>query len=760
MTFEEGKEKKIINGLSEDSEEMKEHHSLQALEIEGLSHADRMGLTSRARKLLDLLLTENPVLGRILESSSHPDEAAGHLRKWVWPVVEANPVAQKLFREEVYGSNILKKVTQQQIAAIRLLDYIDHGGMKVEDLNLRGEITENHPVKFLWLAARFNRGGLHPNFFIDMIELFRQFRGKQEYLPPNTEQVKSWMKRHPSGLEPEIQAIRAGNRDRILEVFIRKMDDGEIEDNRYFFEPGTDPREKMKIARKWWNERLFHLRFAARDPGMVNDLLDQSLDAGTLARLQEAFEREIPIFINPYYLSLLIINPPGHLVGADQPIRDYIFCSRQLLDEFGHIVAWEKEDEVEPGKPNAAGWILPTSSNVHRRYPEVAILIPDTIGRSCGGLCVSCQRMYDFQSGHLNFDLDRLKPKETWWERLESLMEYFENDAQLQDILITGGDALMSTDRSLGLILDSVYRMAARKKKANQHRAEGEKFAEISRVRLGTRLPVYLPMRVTDELVELLAGFRERSMKIGIRQFVIQTHYESALEVTVESAEAIRKLLLSGWIITNQQVFTATASRRGHTAKLRQTLNDIGVLPYYTFTVKGYMENYHNFAPSARSLQESAEEKVIGIVPDELMAEIRTLPENSDQIREKFREIRLRERLPFLATDRNMLNLPGVGKSQTFRTVGITRYGRRILLFDHDVTRNHSPITEKMGKVVIIESKPIYEYLLQLKEMGENLHDYRGLFGYSIGFTERRSPLFKYPTQPAEISADLTNFSD
>ena len=59
--------------------------------------------------------------------------------------------------------------------------------------------------------------------------------------------------------------------------------------------------------------------------------------------------------------------------------------SKQLIDEYNHIVAWEKEDLVKPGKPNAAGWLLPNDHNIHRRYPEVAILIPDTMGRACGG---------------------------------------------------------------------------------------------------------------------------------------------------------------------------------------------------------------------------------------------------------------------------------------------------------------------------------------------------------------------------------------
>ena len=75
-----------------------------------------------------------------------------------------------------------------------------------------------------------------------------------------------------------------------------------------------------------------------------------------------------------------------------------------------------------------------------------------------------------------------------------------------------------------------------------------------------------------------------------------------------------------------------------------------------------------------------------------------------------------KENLPFLATDRNVINLPGVGKSLTFRVIGITRYGRRILEFSHDPTLWHSPIIEEMGKVIIIESKSVSEYLETLDE--------------------------------------------
>lgn len=114
--------------------------------------------------------------------------------------------------------------------------------------------------------------------------------------------------------------------------------------------------------------------------------------------------------------------------------------------------------------------------------------------------------------------------------------------------------------------------------------------------------------------------------------------------------------------------------------------------------------------------------------------------------------------LPFVATDRSVLNLPGVGKSLTYRVIGITRYGRRILEFDHDRTRAHSPVIEKMGKVVVIESESIGEYLRQLEGIGENLDEYEHVYGYSLAQTEPRMPTFDYPPRDFAITEELTNF--
>ena len=447
---------------------------------------------------------------------------------------------------------------------------------------------------------------------------------------------------------------------------------------------------------------------AAKSPTELNRFLGNSLSAETMYLLSRARKKGMPFFVTPYYLHLL---NPGSTGYNDESLRSYILYSPQLVETYGQIRAWEREDIVEAGKPNAAGWLLPDGHNIHRRYPEVAILIPDTMGRACGGLCASCQRMYDFQSKRLNFEFDSLRPKETWEKKLRRLMTYFEEDTQLRDILITGGDALMSQNKTLNTILEAVYRMAARKRKANQERPEGEKYAELQRIRLGSRLPAYLPMRINNELVEILRTFKEKASVIGIRQFIIQTHFQTPLEVTPEAKEGIRKLLSAGWLITNQLVYNVAASRRGHTTRLRQVLNELGVVCYYTFSVKGFEENNAVFTPNSRSMQEQQEEKRFGKLNKEdafnLSASLETALDPAYCIRH-FLKI---HHLPFLATDRSVLNLPAIGKSMTFNLVGMTEDGKRILRFDHDGTRRHSPIINQLGQVYIVENKSIAAYL-------------------------------------------------
>ncbi len=718
---------------------------------------DHIAITVQSHKLLKKLLAENPKLEEIMRNAQNETEALIGVRNWVLAYIKERPDAYAYYKRNVQGREAFEKLSWQDYAAIRLLDYIDNAGSEYEDLNLRGEIAVSNPIKLIWLATNYGTGGAKPYFFEDMLYLFRQFSGSYTRSLPEKETLLEWMDRYTDGLDPRIIKLREENRDRIINILIDKIDSGEINSSKYSFSHNISREQKYLKMLDWWEDYRFHLSFAVRSPRLLNELLGNSLDPDTMKVLYEAENRGIPFFVNPYYLSLLHVRVPYFAIGADLAIRYYVVYSQQLIDEFGHIVAWEKEDKVEQGKPNAAGWILPTHHNVHRRYPEVAILIPATTGRACGGLCAACQRMYDFQRGNLNFNLEKLQPNESWDAQLEKIMEYWETDTQLRDILITGGDALMSSDSSLKKVLDAVLEMAIRKKKNNETLPEGEKKAEIVRVRLGTRLPAYLPQRVTPELTDILADFKKCASEAGIKQFVIQTHYESPMEITPESKLCIDRLISAGWIITNQHVFTAASSRRGHTAKLRKVLCDVGVLPYYTFTVKGYRENHFNFATNARAVQEQVEEKVIGMFNDKGMEEIRKFDETPEEAPEKIKNMMKKYDIPFLAADRNVLNLPGVGKSLTYRVVGITRYGRRILEFEHDPNRTHSPIIHRLGKIIIIESRSISGYLRQLEEMGEDISEYASIWGYSIGETEPRIPLYEYPEYDYKPTEELSN---
>jgi lysine 2,3-aminomutase len=718
---------------------------------------DRIAISVKSHKLLRDLLKENPKLDAIMRNSRNETEALVGFRKWVEKEFAGRQEAIRFFKSKKTVREQFEKLDWQDYAIIRLLDYIEHAGKEYSDLNLRGEIAVSNPIKLIWLAVHHGTGGAKPDFFKDMIELFRQLRGESSTFNPAPETVLEWMERYPSGLDPRITLLREENKERILNILVRRISESEEKGERFYFDEGMSEEQKLERARDWWNDHRFHLRYAVRSPELLNEMLGYSLDPDTMKLLKEAEEAGIPFFINPYYISLLHVRVPYFAVGADLAIRHYVLYSKKLVQEFGHIVAWEKEDKVKPGEPNAAGWILPTHNNMHRRYPEVAILIPDSVGRACGGLCSSCQRMYDFQSGRLNFNLDKLKPDETWPEKLKKLMSYFEQDSQLRDILITGGDSFMSSDKTLKELLDEILEMLKRKRERNKNLPEGEKIAEIQRIRFGSRLPAYLPQRVSEELAAVLAEFKNKAVKEGVSQFLIQTHFESPMEVTPEARNAVERLIKAGWTVTNQLVFTVAASRRGHSAKLRKVLNDIGVLPYYTFTVKGYMENNFSFAPNARVVQEQLEEKAIGRIHEDQYETIRKFPEEAEMIVENIEGLRRYSNMPFLATDRNVINLPGVGKSLTFRVIGITRYGRRILAFDHDETRRHSPIIRKMGKVIIIESKSIHEYIRQLSDIGEDPEEYAGLYGYSIGQTESRVPVYDYPDYSYQLTEEFTN---
>jgi len=303
---------------------------------------------------------------------------------------------------------------------------------------------------------------------------------------------------------------------------------------------------------------------------------------------------------------------------------------------------------------------------VTRRYATVAIIKPfDT----CPQICVYCQRNWEITG-------PMMPQAMATPEQLDDALDWFAAHPAIRDILITGGDPLFMSDRMIKQMMERLSRM--------EH---------IINIRWATRAPVTMPMRVTDELAEMLGGYIEP----GRRNVCFVTHIESAAEITPDVADAVYKLRRQGMYVYNQQVFTLNTSLRFQTVANRIAMKKVGVDPYYTFYPKGKEETRDYLTPLARIVQERKEEA-------------RLLP-------------------GIFRTDEPVFNVPRLGKNhirawQDRELIGIRPDGRRVYLW-HPWEKGITPM-EPWPYV----DNPIYEYLQRLEEIGEDPKDYESIWYY------------------------------
>ena len=152
-------------------------------EIEKL---DRIAINVRSHKLLKQLLSENPEFEEILRNSKNETEVVVGVREWIGKNLKDRENAFRFYHARHSNRELFNKLEWRDYAIIRILDYIDHAGKEYPDLNLRGEIAVSNPLRLIWLAVNKGTGGAKPDFFVDMIMLFRQLRGdskQHKFLP-------------------------------------------------------------------------------------------------------------------------------------------------------------------------------------------------------------------------------------------------------------------------------------------------------------------------------------------------------------------------------------------------------------------------------------------------------------------------------------------------------------------------------------------------------------------------------------------------
>ncbi len=234
---------------------------------------------------------------------------------------------------------------------------------------------------------------------------------------------------------------------------------------------------------------------------------------------------EFPMRINPYYLSLL--REEGDPLWL-QAVPD----RRELADQ------------VCPADPLNEENLSPVPNLVHK-YPDRALFL---VTNQCAMYCRFCTRKR--KVGTERMQISRATMQEGF--------AYLRATPRIRDVLVSGGDPLLLPDETLAWLLDNLRAIPS-----------------IQIIRLGSRVPCTLPMRVTTRLAALLKRYHP---------LYLNTHFNHPREITAEAALACARLANAGIPLGNQTVLLKGVNDNAATiTELMQGLLAIRVRPYYLF---------------------------------------------------------------------------------------------------------------------------------------------------------------------------------
>lgn len=542
------------------------------------------------------------------------------------------PLEWILTRDAITVFRNILSTRSERLAGYSLLNYLDEliNNPESEDLE--------RPEQAFWaelthlVEGIVGKTGVYP----EKEPVFTKYEGvkaakiRSNDLSRMARQTDKFMQRYASGLDPQVIRRRSFNKSRILKYF----DATELE----------------------WEKWQWHTRHIIRDADTLNDLIKLSEDE--LNAVKAARENKIPFGITPYYLTLMDnkldsvddravraqVIPSLHYVNG---LKAHKECDNSSMD-------FMMERDTSP------------IEGITRRYPKIVILKPIL---TCPQICVYCQRNWEIEdvySTHAVLSEDKLK----------KAIEWIKAAPEINEVLVTGGDPLLMSNKRIESIMSRLSRIS-----------------NIERIRIGTRTPVTLPMRINESLVRTINRYHIP----GKREVMIVTHFEHPYEITPQSMEAVQKFRRYGLKVYNQLVYTFYNSRKFEATALRQKLRLAGVTPYYTFNTKGKEETEDFRVPIARLLQEQKEEA-------------RLLPGS-------------------VRTDKIVFNVPRLGKNylgaiQHHDVISVLPNGRRVYEFH--------PWEKKLSLVdtYVYTDVPILDYLQKLRKVNEDPAHYKTIWYY------------------------------
>jgi lysine 2,3-aminomutase len=232
--------------------------------------------------------------------------------------------------------------------------------------------------------------------------------------------------------------------------------------------------------------------------------------------------------ITPYFLSLIDPDDPN------DPIRRQVIPTSCEQEAFTSMM----EDSLAEDRHS------PVPGLVHR-YPDRVLMLVTT---QCASYCRYCTRSRIVGDATQNFNR----------HDVEAQLDYLRRTPQVRDVLLSGGDALTLNPKLLESIIRSI-----------------REIPHIEIIRIGSRVPVFMPQRIDDELCEMLQKYHPIWMNL---------HFNHPNEITPEVARACDKLTRAGIPLGNQSVLLAGINDCIHIMRaLVHRLVENRVRPYYIY---------------------------------------------------------------------------------------------------------------------------------------------------------------------------------
>ncbi|HWQ77019.1 MAG TPA: KamA family radical SAM protein [Syntrophomonas sp.] len=282
-----------------------------------------------------------------------------------------------------------------------------------------------------------------------------------------------------------------------------------------------------------WSDWKWQFKHRINNARVLSEIIGlNDLEINAIERVGKRYRWSI----SPYYLSL---------VGEDykdSPIY------RQAVPDIRELEAGGIPDPMNETLTSPAPCVT-------RRYPDRMII---NVTNQCAMYCRHCQRRRNIGERDQHADM----------KSIERALRYVAENEEIRDVLITGGDALLLNPHVLQIILAELHRIP---------------HVEIKRI--GTRLPVTLPQRITPELCDVLRRYPP---------IYINTQFNHPLEITLEAGEACDRLTEAGVVLGNQAVLLRGINDQPFVMrKLNQELLKIRVRPYYIFHAKDVQGTRH-----------------------------------------------------------------------------------------------------------------------------------------------------------------------